>query len=285
MKTVNKALATGIAMVLIASVTLLALSSASPALSARLNGLWALVSTPTPPPGDPIPLKTIDGLTSLNATVTIQVNGLINGERAQGDLNAALTSNDQNQSKISVTGPLLGDIVAQVGGSLVSLFTPSQVDIYKVPEGTYIVLNGFFPVCVKPQAANASAALDEMSPKNILKMLTSSDVARGKLVGEEKLNGKTVKHYVIDGDAFLAAAKKSKDTKTKAFADALWAAEDADLYVDAQGGYPVAFSGCYSGTYAPLKFEGDFCVDIELTGVNTNTPVKLPASCNNPISK
>lgn len=285
MKTVNKALATGIAMVLIASVTLLALSSASPALSARLNGLWALVSTPTPPPGDPIPLKTIDGLTSLNATVNIQVNGLINGERAQGDLNAALTANDQNQSKISVTGPLLGDIVAQVGGSLVSLFTPSQVDIYKVPEGTYIVLNGFFPVCVKPQAANASAALDEMSPKNILKMLTSSDVARGKLVGEEKLNGKTVKHYVINGDAFLAAAKKSKDTKTKAFADALWAAEDADLYVDAQGGYPVAFSGCYSGTYAPLKFEGDFCVDIELTGVNTNTPVKLPASCNNPISK
>lgn len=285
MKTVNKALATGIAMVLIASVTLLALSSASPALSARLNGLWALVSTPTPPPGDPIPLKTIDGLTSLNATVNIQVNGLINGKRAQGDLNAALTANDQNQSKISVTGPLLGDIVAQVGGSLVSLFTPSQVDIYKVPEGTYIVLNGFFPVCVKPQAANASAALDEMSPKNILKMLTSSDVARGKLVGEEKLNGKTVKHYVINGDAFLAAAKKSKDTKTKAFADALWAAEDADLYVDAQGGYPVAFSGCYSGTYAPLKFEGDFCVDIELTGVNTNTPVKLPASCNNPISK
>jgi len=285
MKTVNKVLATGIAMVLIASVTLLALSSASPALSARLNGLWALVSTPTPPPGDPIPLKTIDGLTSLNATVNIQVNGLINGKRAQGDLNAALTANDQNQSKISVTGPLLGDIVAQVGGSLVSLFTPSQVDIYKVPEGTYIVLNGFFPVCVKPQAANASAALDEMSPKNILKMLTSSDVARGKLVGEEKLNGKTVKHYVIDGDAFLAAAKKSKDTKTKAFGDALWAAEDADLYVDAQGGYPVAFNGCYSGTYAPLKFEGDFCVDIELTGVNTNTPVKLPASCNNPISK
>ena len=285
MKTVNKVLATGIAMVLIASVTLLALSSASPALSARLNGLWALVSTPTPPPGDPIPLKTIDGLTSLNATVNIQVNGLINGKRAQGDLNAALTANDQNQSKISVTGPLLGDIVAQVGGSLVSLFTPSQVDIYKVPEGTYIVLNGFFPVCVKPQAANASAALDEMSPKNILKMLTSSDVARGKLVGEEKLNGKTVKHYVINGDAFLAAAKKSKDPKTKAFGDALWKAGDADLYVDAQGGYPVAFSGCYSGTYAPLKFEGDFCVDIELTGVNTNTPVKLPASCNNPISK
>jgi hypothetical protein len=184
-----------------------------------------------------------------------------------------------------VTGGLLGDIVAQVGGSLVSLFTPSQVDIYKVPEGTYIVLNGFFPVCVKPQAANASAALDEMSPKSLLKMLTSSDVARGKLVGEGTLNGKAVKHYVINGDAFLAAAKKSKDPKTKAFAEALWSAEDADLYVDAKGGYPVAFSGSYGGTYAPLKFEGDFDVQIELTDVNANTQVKLPASCNNPISK
>ena len=52
-----------------------------------------------------------------------------------------------------------------------------------------------------------------------------------------------------------------------------------------KGGYPVAFSGCYSGTYEPLKFEGDFCVDIELTGINQNTPVKLPAACDNPISK
>ncbi len=243
------------------------------------------MGTPTPPPGDPIPLKTIDGLTSLNATVNIQVNGLINGKRAQGELKADLTTNDKNQSKISVTGPLLGDIVAQVGGSLVSLFTPKAVDIYKVPEGTFIVLNGFFPVCVKPQAANASAALDEMSPKSLLKMLTSSDVARGKYVGDETLNGKAVKHYVINGDAFLAAAKKSKDPKTKAFAEALWAAEDADLYVDAKGGYPVAFSGCYSGTYEPLKFEGDFCVDIELTGINQNTPVKLPAACDKPISQ
>lgn len=285
MKTVNKALAIGISLFLIAAVVFLALNAASPAFSATLNNLWALVSTPTPPPGDPIPLKTIDGLTSLNATVNIQVNGLINGKRAQGDLEAALTSNDQNKSQITVTGPLLGDIVAQVGGSLVSLFTPKAVDIYKVPDGTYIVLNGFFPVCVKPQAANASAALDEMSPKNLLKMLTSSDVARGKYVGDETLNGKTVKHYVINGDAFLAAAKKSQDKKTKAFGDALWKAEDADLYVDAKGGYPVAFSGCYSGTYEPLKFEGDFCVEIELTGINQNTPVKLPASCDNPVSK
>jgi hypothetical protein len=71
----------------------------------------------------------------------------------------------------------------------------------------------------------------------------------------------------------------------KAFGDALWSAEDADLYVDAKGGYPLAFRGCYSGSYEPLKFEGDFDVQIELTGINTNTSVELPASCNKPISR
>ena len=65
----------------------------------------------------------------------------------------------------------------------------------------------------------------------------------------------------------------------------MWSAEDADLYVDPEGGYPVAFRGSYSGAYEPLKFEGDFEVQIEVTGVNTNTPVNLPASCNNPISR
>ena len=49
-------------------------------------------------------------------------------------------------------------------------------------------------------------------------------------------------------------------------------------------GYPVAFSGSYSGEYEPLKFEGDFDIQIQLTGVNTNTPVELPVSCNKPIS-
>jgi hypothetical protein len=34
------------------------------------------------------------------------VNGLINGERAQGDLNAVLTTNDQGKSRITVTGDL-----------------------------------------------------------------------------------------------------------------------------------------------------------------------------------
>ena len=40
-----------------------------------------------------------------------------------------------------------------------------------------------------------------------------------------------------------------------------------------------------NGKYEPLKFEGDFSVQIELTGVNANTPVDLPASCANPISR
>ena len=282
MKKTNQVLSVGVAMVLIAVVLFLVLSAAAPAFSATLS---ALVASSTPPPGDVIPLKPITDLTSLNATVKIDVNGLINGKRAQGDLNAVLTTNDQKKSQISVTGSLLGDIAAQVGGSLVGLFTPSKVDIYNVPEGTYVVINGLFPVCVKPAAPNATAALDEMSPQSLLSMLTSSDVARGELVGQETLNGVPVKHYVINGDAFLAAAQKSKDPKLKAFGEALWSAEDADLYVDAKGGYPVAFRGSYSGEYEPLKFEGDFDVEIELTGVNTNTPVTLPASCNKPISR
>ena len=93
-----------------------------------------------------------------------------------------------------------------------------------------------------------------------------------------------VKHFVLNGDTFLDAAKKSSNPKLKAFGEALWSAEDADLYVDAKGGYPVAFNGRFSGAYEPLKFEGDFDVQVQLTGVNTNPPVNLPAACNKPIS-
>jgi hypothetical protein len=115
-------------------------------------------------------------------------------------------------------------------------------------------------------------------------MLTGSDVARGRLVGQETRGGIPVKHYVIDGGAFLAAARASADPDLRAFGEALWSAEDADLYVDAKSGYPVAYSGGFSGTYEPLQFEGDFEVQLELTGVNTNAPVALPSSCNRPIS-
>lgn len=69
-----------------------------------------------------------------------------------------------------------------------------------------------------------------MRPQSLLSMLTSSDVARGQLVGEESLNGRPVKHYVVNGDAFLAAAQNSANPKLKAFGEALWPAEDADLY-------------------------------------------------------
>jgi len=282
MKTANRILSITIAVGVIAVVLTLVLSSAAPAFSSSFSAL--LASTSTPPPGDPIPLKPITDLTSLNATVNLEVDGLINGKRAEGDLEAVLTTNDQGESQITLTGGLLGDIAAQVGGSLVGLFTPSSVDIYKVPEGTYVVVNSFVPICVKPADSKATAALDEMSPESLLSMLTNSDVANGKLVGEETLNGAAVKHYVLDGDAFLAAAQKSSDPKLKAFGEALWSAEDADLFVDAKGGYPVAFSGGFSGSYEPLKFQGDFNVDIELTDVNKNTPVTLPAKCNNPIT-
>jgi hypothetical protein len=90
---------------------------------------------------------------------------------------------------------------------------------------------------------------------------------------------------VLDGKAFLAAAQNSKDPQLKDFAKSLWKAKDADLYVDAKQGYPLAFLGGYSGAYDPLKFEGDFDVQIELTGINNNTAVNLPSSCDRPISQ
>ena len=99
------------------------------------------------------------------------------------------------------------------------------------------------------------------------------------------MNGKEVKHYVIDGTAFLPAATQSTDPNVRTFGQALRSAQDADLYVDAASGYPVAFRGRYSGAFDPLKFDGDFSVQIDLTGINTNTPVSLPQACNNPISR
>jgi hypothetical protein len=230
-----------------------------------------------------IPLKPIDGLDSLDATVTLAVNGLINRERAEGDLNGLVTMNGP-RSKVTVSGSLLGELAAQIGGALVGLFVPAAVDLYKVPEGAYVVINGLFAMCVKPDAPKAIAALDELSPQSLLTMLTSTDVAYGELVGQGTVNGRAVRHYVIDGDTFLAAARASNDPKLRAFGQGLWSAEDADLYVDAEGEFPVAFRGEYSGAYEPLKFQGVFKVQIALTAVNANTPVELPPSCSDPIS-
>jgi hypothetical protein len=277
-----------IAIVIAAALLFAVFSAFAPGINTMaLGALQAATATPPPtiPPGEVIPLKPLSDLESLNATVKLNVNGLMNGKRVAGDLNAVLTANDQNQSQITVTGSLLGDVAAQVGGSLVGLFTPKQADVYKVPQGTFVTVNGLFPVCVKPNAPKATAALDELSPQGLMTMLTAGDAARGEFVGDETLNGTPVKHYRIDGEAFLAAAQKSSNENLRTFAESIWRAEDADLYVDANSGYPVSFRGSYSGTFEPLKFEGDFDVQIDLTGVNTNTSITLPTSCNNPISQ
>ena len=214
----------------------------------------------------------------------INANGLINNENAVGDLNAVITTNNQGQSKITVTGSLLGTIAAQVGGSVIGMFTPSSVDIYKMPTGSYIVVNSLIPICVKPSDPAATEALSEFSPQNLMAMLTNKEVARGNLVGQETYNGAVLNHFVLNGDAFLAAAKKSSDPELKAFGDALWDAGDADLYVDSKELYPVAFQNDFSGTFVPLGFEGNFDVSVQLTGVNTNPAITLPASCKNPIT-
>ena len=284
MKTTKGYLSAVVAFMVVAVVLILVFSLAGPALSS--SGLTARLLAPTPPPCDPIPLKPVTDLKSLNATVNIDVNGKIDGKKAQGDLKGLVTTNDQNKSKVTVSGPLLGDIAAQVGGSVVGLFTPSKVDVYKMPDGAYIVINGLVPVCVKPKMDKIDRGVGRCEPaspdghadeqrRGVRQVCRRRDAERHQ----------AVKHYVIDGEAFLAAAQNSDDEKLKAFGDALWAAEDADLYLDAKTGTPVRFQGNYSGAFEPLKFEGDFGVDIQVTDANKNTPVNLPAACNNPISK
>lgn len=253
------------------------------ALAAQASATSTPLPTPTIVPGDPIPLKSLAGLTSLSASVQLNVNGEVNGKRTEGTLNADVVTNLNDKSKVTVKGPLLGDIVAQVGGSAMSLFTPSQVEIYKVPAGTYIVVKSLLDVCVKPSDPKATEATDNLSPQTLMTMLTSPEVARGKLAGEETLNGTKVKHYIISGPAFLAAAQKSSDPNLKKFGDALWSAQDAHLYVSEEG-YPVAFQGSYSGAFEPLKFQGNFDVRIDLTDVNQPVQIELPRSCNNPIT-
>lgn len=235
-------------------------------------------------PGDPIPLSPLTDLTSLDATVHLSADGTVDGEPTQGDLTVELSSNDQNMSQIDITGSLLGDVVAQVGGKAVSLFRPKSVSIYTMPEGTFAVVTGLLDVCVKLEDSGATEALEQLSPQFLLSTLTSSDVARGTFMGDETLDGMPVKRYTIDGDTFVDAAQGSSDPTVSDFAQSLVRAEDADLYVAADGGYPVAYRGSFGGTFEPLEFEGGLTVQIELTGINSNTPVILPAACDNPIS-
>jgi hypothetical protein len=77
---------------------------------------------------------------------------------------------------------------------------------------------------------------------------------------------------VLNGEAFLAAAKKSSDPNLKASGESLWSAGNVNLNVDAKGGYPVAYRNSFSGAYGPLKVEGDF--DVQTNSLLTN-PINL----------
>lgn len=284
MKSILRNLVAGLAVVALAALTYLAFDLARPGAGQPTFASWfGQTKTPAPPPGNPIPMKPLTDLTSFESTVRLDVNGLIDGERTQGDLSAKVVVADKTKSRVTVSGSLLGPIVARVGGSLVSLVTPSSVDVYKLPDGAYITLGGFLPVCVKPKALNATEALDELSPQSLLAMLTNPEVARGKFVSEGEINGVKAKRYVIDGDAFLAAAQGSSDEKLQAFAENLWTADDIYVWVDSATGYPVALKGNFTGAFEPLAFEGEIAIDLALTNINSAAKVTLPAACNRPI--
>ena len=93
-----------------------------------------------------------------------------------------------------------------------------------------------------------------------------------------------VKHYVINGDTFVVPLKRAA-IETANLRQGVVVGGRRDVYVDTKSGYPVAFRGGYSGEYEPINFEGDFSVDLALTGVNTNPAVDLPSACNKPISQ
>jgi hypothetical protein len=275
--------ATRIAAVLLAGVAVLAPSVASAAVSGPAPTPASVNDQQASPVGQPIPLVPLTGLTSLDATVVLNANGTLDGKPARGDLTARLVSNDQGMRQIDVTGSLLGPVVAKVGGSSVKLLRPSRLSVYDVPDGTYIVLSGLFDLCIKTEDPQAAGALDQLSPQGLMSVLTSSDVARGTLAGNETLNDMSVEHYVIDGPTFLAAAQGSSDPTVQAFGHALTNAANADLYVATDGGYPVSYRGGFSGAFEPLALSGDFTAQIDLTGINTNTPIELPGACDHPI--
>lgn len=284
MKAILRNFVLGLTVVALAALAYLAFDFARPGATGFTLASWfGQTKTPAPPLGDPIPMKPLTGLTSFESSVRLEVNGLIDGERAEGDLTANVIVQDRTKSRVTVTGSLLGPIVARVGGSLVSLVTPSSVDVFKMPDGAYITIGGFIPICVKPRALNATETLDDLSPQNLLAMLTNPEVARGKFVSEGEINGVKAKRYVIDGDAFLAAAQNSEDEKLQAFAENLWTADDIYVWVDSKTGYPVALKGSFTGAFEPLGFEGEIAIDLALTNQAATTQVRLPNSCNRPI--
>jgi hypothetical protein len=283
MKAIIRNTVLGLTVVALAALVYLAFDFTRPASSGFTFASW-FSQTKTPAPlGDPIPMKPLTDLTAFESSVRLDVNGLIDGERTKGDLTAKVVVADKNKSRVTVSGSLLGPIVARVGGSLVSLVTPSSVDLFKMPDGAYITIGGFIPICVKPSALNATETLDDLSPQNLLALLTAPEVARGKFVSEGQINGVKAKRYVIDGDAFLATAQASENEKLRAFAENLWTADDIYVWVDSATGYPSALKGSFTGAFEPLGFEGDIAIDIALTNPNAKTQIKLPNSCNRPI--
>jgi hypothetical protein len=236
------------------------------------------------PAGETIPLSSLADLASLEATATIEADGTLDGKPMQGDLTATLITDAQGSSQVDITGSLLGPVTAQIGGKLVGLFRPKKVTVYSVPDGTYVVVSGLTSLCVKLGDPAATEALAQLSPQGLMATLTSSDVARGTLVGEETIDGMPVSHWVIDGEAFLAGASASSDPTVVTFAQALTQAADADLYVATDSGFPVSYRGSFSGAYAPLALEGDFSVAVDLTGIDTDPTVTLPGSCDRPIA-
>lgn len=234
-------------------------------------------------PLERITLSALADVTSLDATVTITADGSLGGQAMQGDLTADLSSNDQAQSRIDITGSLLGPVATKVGGSVVGLFRPSKVSVLTT-DATYIVVSGLTDICVKPSDPSSTSALTQLSPQGLMTTVTSSDQPIGRFVGEETLDGQAVRHYVIDGEAFLAAAATSTDPTVQKFASSLTSASNADLYVAADTGYPVSYSGAFSGRYEPLELEGDFSVQIDITGIDTNPVIELPGACDLPIA-
>jgi hypothetical protein len=229
---------------------------------------------------EPILLTPLTGITSLDATVTITAAGTVDGEPTQGDLVIELTTNDQGESRIEVTGSLLREVVSRVGGLGIRLFRPSRLTVYRVPEGTYIVLGSLVDMCIEQEDPAATAALDQLSPQALMGTLTSSDTVRGSFIGEEERNGMPVRHYLIDGGSFLAAAQQSSDPTVSAFVAGLRTASDADLYLAADSGYPVGYRGRLDGYFEPLQFDGDVQVQIDVTGINSGTDVTLPSACD-----
>jgi hypothetical protein len=236
----------------------------------------------SPAPLERITLSALADVSSLDATVTITADGTLGGQAMSGDLTADLSSNDQAHSRIDITGSLLGPVASKVGGTAVDLFRPDSVSVVTT-DGTYIVVSGFTDLCVKPSDPSSTAALTQLSPQGLMTTLTSSDQPIGRYVGDETLDGQAVRHYVIDGEAFLAAAAASTDPTVQRFAASLTNATDADLYVAADTGYPVSYAGAFSGFYEPLELAGDFSVKIDVTGIDTNPDISLPGACDLPI--